>query len=169
MPDPDAFRSQTSQIDPATIIPPSLAADADTARQRLEAAGLDLTLAELARQHLEALAALGGAGSLLEAAHAFRVVHEGRNASKPLRDAVQAFLALKEAELRGTTLTGYRYVLERVLAPLADKLLVDVTTENLITLLEPYTPSTRKAHFRILRAGITWKSGQASPRKASAA
>jgi integrase len=137
-------------------INPRLAADADTARERMDAAGIDLTLAELARQYAEATVMLGDAGSILDAARAYRASHDARLASKPLGEAVGAFIELKEGELREPTLRAYRHSLIHTLAPLAEKPLADVTTSDIEALLEPYSASMRKGHFRAMRAFWRW-------------
>ena len=143
---------------PASAIDPRLAADADTARQRAQSAGLDLTLAEIVAGYVEAVNALGGSGSLLEAATAFRQHHEARVSSKPLQEATEAFFTAKDGTLRPRTEGSYRYTLEKVLGPLAATSVADITAEDLTDLLIERKPTSRAVHVRNLRVFWSWAS-----------
>lgn len=140
----------------AATIPPSLAMDADTARQRIEAAGLDMTLAEIVAAYVEAKNALEGSGTLLEAAKAFAQAHAARTASKPLGEAVESFLVAKDGELRPRTEGSYRYTLENVLESLHATPVSDITTAEIVGLLEHRKPTSRAVHVRNLRVFWNW-------------
>lgn len=140
-------------------IPPSLAADADTARQRLEAAGLGkLTLAEVAAAYIGAAEILGEAGSLEEAALEFRRVHDARFASKQLGQAVSEFLEIRGESVREATARSYSYTLEKVLKPLHDSIISDITSEKLVPLFADKKATSRAMHLRNARAFWGWAS-----------
>lgn len=141
-------------------IPAALAIDADKARAILEPWNLDLTQA--AREVAAALKALNGAGSLLDAARAYRTNHEARTASKPLGEAVALYLDSR-ADLRDSTQKSYKYTLEKVLAPLAKRMLADITTADLEAVLKDRAATARKMHRRNL--GAFWKWASITPRK----
>jgi integrase len=147
-----------STTEAAATIPPSLAMDADTARQRIEAAGLDMTLAEIVAAYVEARDAMKGAGTLLEAARAFSRHHDARTSSKPLGEAVTAFLAFKEGTLRDATRKSYSYSLQSVMAPLNARTLADITVEELVGILGEKKPTARAMHVRNLRTFWSWAS-----------
>ncbi|MFC7335758.1 tyrosine-type recombinase/integrase [Haloferula chungangensis] len=163
----DSAREYIDRIEgkeaPDKAIDPRLAQDSNTARERLESAGLQITLAEAIRELVEAREAIGGSGSLLEAALAYRAAHTARNASKLFVDAVTLYLALKETELREVTLKGYRYTLQTALTPLDNRTLADITAADLDALLGGLTPSTRKVHMRNL--GAFWRWAAKPPRE----
>ena len=140
-------------------IPPSLAADADTARQRLGAAGLgNLTLAEVAAAYISAAAILGEAGNLEEAAHEFRRAHDARAASRELGLAVSEFLEIRGESVREATARSYSYTLERVLKPLHGSIISDITTEDLVPLFADKKATSRAMHLRNARAFWGWAS-----------
>jgi integrase len=145
-----------STTEAAVTIPPSLASDADTARQRLEAAGLEMTLAEMAAEFIAASKALGGAGTLLDAAEALHRTHAARVASKPLGEAVEAFLVAKDGSLRPRTEGSYRYTLENVLESLHATPVSDITTSELVEILGHRKPTSRAVHVRNLRVFWNW-------------
>ena len=140
------------------VIDPRLANDANTARERIEAAGLDMTLAEIVAAYVQAKDALNGSGTLLEAAEAFAKTHTARTASKPLGEAVKAFLKFKEGTLRDATEKSYTYTLESVLAPLNDRNLADITVAELVAILGEKKPTARAMHVRNLRTFWSWAS-----------
>lgn len=140
-------------------IPPALAMEADKAREILEPHDLDLVQA--AREVAGALEALGGAGSILEAAKAFRAAHDARTASKPLSEAVTAYLAVRE-DLRASTLASYKYTLEKLLLPLHKTALADIGTAALAAILDQKAPTSRAMHRRNLRT--FWKWAGSPPR-----
>lgn len=155
----EAAREYILKLDgpaPSAAIDPRLAMDADTARQRIEAAGLDMTLAEIVAAYVEAKAALNGSGTLLEAAQAFSRHHDARTSSKPLSDAVTAYLDAKEGTLRPATLKSYKYTLEKVLLPIHTETVSDITTESLVALLGHRKPTARAMHLRNLRTFWAW-------------
>jgi integrase len=141
----------------AVAIDPRLASDADTARQRLEAAGLDLTLAEAVAELIEARAALDGCDTILAAARLLRAQHDARIASKSVKDAVAAFTAAKEGTLRDITAKSYSYSLKS-LGSLHDKMLSDVTSDELTSILGEKKPTARAMHLRNLRVFWRWAS-----------
>ena len=147
-----------STTEAAATIPPSLAMDADTARQRIEAAGLDMTLAEIVAAYIQAKDALNGSGTLLEAAEAFSKTHTARTSSKPLGEAVTAFLAFKEGTLRDATRKSYVYTLQSVMAPLDARNLAGITVDDLVGILGEKKPTARAMHVRNLRVFWAWAS-----------
>lgn len=145
--------------EPRAIIPPSVALDADTARQRLTAAGLDVTLAEVARAYVEASKILGDSGgTLADACRAYADDQTARNASKTMGEAVIEFMDTKSETLRPLTLRGYRYTLETAFAELHPMTLADIKPDDLIAILGPKKPSTRAMHLRNLRVFWAWVS-----------
>jgi integrase len=152
----DATRGNFS----ATTISPSLAMDADKARCILEPWNLDLVQA--AREVAAALEILGDAGSILDAAKAYRELHEARVSSKPLAEAVALYLDSK-ADLRPATLASYRYSLERMLASLGEKELADIQTADLEAILSTKALTARAMHKRNIR--VFWKWASNPPRR----
>ena len=138
------------------VINPALAMDAETARQRLEAAGMDVTLAEAVRELLEAKQVLGDAGSLLDAAQAFAATHAARIASRPLGEAVALFMDSKGETLRAATLKSYAYTLERTIAELHPRMMADIEAPDLAAIFGPKAPTARAMHVRNLRAFWSW-------------
>jgi site-specific recombinase XerC len=145
----------TTSDSPAATIPPMLAMDADKARAILEPWNLDLVQA--AREVAAALEALGDAGTLLEAARAYRAAHVSRTASKPLGEAVALYLDSR-ADLRAATLSSYKYTLNTLLAPLHDKPMADIETADLEAQSADKAPSSRVLHRRNMVAFWTWAS-----------
>lgn len=156
----DEARAYVGDVtDPAGVaatVSPKLAEDADTARQRLEKAGLDMTVAEAVREFVAAREALGGAGGLLDAATEYRRRHEARLASKPFGEAVASFLDTKEEVLRPRTMESYRYTLEGIFSGLNDATLADLSTEDFQGVLARHKPTARRMHVRTLRAFMRW-------------
>ena len=146
--------------EPASTIAPSLAMDADKARSILEP--FDLDLVQAAREVAAALEALNGAGSILDAAKAYRASHEARTASKPLGDAVATYLDAR-TDLRDATRKSYTYTLEKVMAPLHLEMMADISTAALEAILAPKAPTARAMHRRNLRT--FWKWASIAPRQ----
>lgn len=146
---------------PGPAIAPAIAVDADTARQRLEAAGLDMTLAEAVRELVEARELLAGAGTLGEAARDAAARAAARDASKPVGEAVAAFMDTKAETLRETTLASYRYTLERTLEPLHGRTLSDIGPADLEAVLADKKPTACAMHYRNARAFIKWAAAPA--------
>jgi integrase len=151
----DHLAGINGSAEPSAAIAPSLAMEADKARDILEPWNLDLVQA--AREVAAALEALGGAGSILEAARSFRASHEARTASKPLGEAVTVYLDSR-ADLRDATRKSYKYTLEGILAPLAENTLADITTADLEAILGTKAPTARAMHKRNLRTFWKWAS-----------
>ena len=149
------IESVTRADSPAATIPPSLAMDADKARAILEPWNRDLVQA--ARELAAALEVLGDAGSILEAARAYRATHDARHSSKPLGEAVALYLDSK-IDLRDATLKSYRYSLERTFADLHGKMLADVQSADIEGILAPKAGTSRKMHTRNLKAFWAWAS-----------
>lgn len=145
---------------PSTAITPGLAAEADKARGILEPWNLDVVQA--AREVAAALEALGESGSILEAARAYRLTHEARNASKPFGEAVALYLDAR-SDLRDSTQKSYRYSLERVMAPLHAETMADISTADLEAILAPKAATARAMHKRNLRT--FWKWASITPRR----
>ena len=145
--------------DPAAVIPPMLAMKADEARAILDPFGLDLVQA--AHEVAGALKVLAGAGTILQAAEAFRATHDSRHASSLLRDAVAIYLKSRE-DLRDSTRTSYKYTLEKILEPLHGKMMADIVTADFETVLKGKGPTARAMHRRNL--GAFWKWASAPPR-----
>ena len=140
-------------------IDPRLAEDSNTARERLENAGLKITLAEVARAYVEAMGILSDSGgTLADACRAYADEQTARNASKSMGDAVIEFMDTKGETLRPVTLRGYRYTLETALIKLHPMTLADIKPEHFITILGPNKPSTRAMHLRNLRVFWAWVS-----------
>jgi hypothetical protein len=118
----EAARAYIDRIEspesPAATIPPKLAMLADEACRILEPWNLDIVQA--AREVAAALETLGGAGTILEAAKAFRATHVARLASKPLGKAVAIYMDAR-LDLRPATRKSYEYTLEKTLAPLGSE------------------------------------------------
>jgi integrase len=140
---------------PAATIPSSLAMEADKARGILESWNLDLVQA--AREVAAALEALGGAGTILDAAKAYRAAHDARHSSKPLGDAVALYLDAR-TDLRDATLASYKYTLEKVFAPLKDSAMADIQTGDIDAILADKGNTSRRMHTRNLKAFWKWAS-----------
>lgn len=146
--------------EPSAIIPPRLAMKADEARLILEPHGLDLV--EGAKTLAAVLDALGGSGTPLQAARAWRLVHDERSASKTFSEAVKLFMLTREG-LREPTLRGYRHHLKNVFAPLHERTLSDITAAEVNTVLALRPLSSRKAAQTTL--GILWRWSSLPPRQ----
>ena len=129
----DAARDHLSDLSnesaPASAIPPILAMKADEARAILEPWNRDLVQAD--RELADALEALGDAGTILEAAKAYRVTHEARHSSKPLGEAV-ALIFDSKIDLRDATMKSYRYSLEKILVTLHSMNMADIATGSFL-------------------------------------
>lgn len=145
---------------PAATIAPALAMEADKARSILEF--WDLDLVQAAREISTALEILGDAGTIIEAAKAYRADYEARTASKRLGDAVALYLDSR-SDLRNTTQKSYRYTLEKAFALLHSQMMADIETAALEAILSPKAPTARAMHKRNLR--IFWKWACAPPRQ----
>lgn len=154
------IESITRSEAPAATISPSLAMEADKARVILEPWNLDIVQA--AREVAAALEVLGDAGSILEAARAYRATHTARHSSKPLGEAVAMYLDSK-IDLRDATLKSYRYSLERVFSTLQAQPMADISTAQLEAILAPKGPTARAMHKRNLR--VFWKWAAILPRQ----
>jgi len=139
----------------AATIPPLLAMKADEARVILAAHGLDLV--EAAREISKALKILDGAGSLEQAAKAYRSKHEAKLASKKLVDAVMLYLDAR-GDLRDSTLKSYKYTLEKVLYPLHQKSMASISTGDLDEILRNKGAVAKGMHLRNLRTFWRWAS-----------
>lgn len=146
--------------EPTAAVPPSLAMEADKARGILEPWNLDIVQA--AREVAAALEVLGGSGSILEAAKAYRRTHDAKVASKPLGEAVAAFMLTRES-LRDSTRKSYQYTLEKTLLPLAETNLAEITTADLEAILAGKGPTARAMHRRTI--GVFWKWASSAPRE----
>jgi integrase len=145
---------------PSAAIPPILATKADEARTILDEWNLDIVQA--AREVAAALKILGGAGTIVEAAEAFRASHDARTASKLLGEAVALYLDAR-TDLRNATQKSYKYTLEKALAPLHVKMMADITTAELNRILSPKAATARAMHKRNLR--VFWKWASILPRQ----
>jgi integrase len=160
----DAARNHVAGIvsgpEPSAIIPPMLALKADEARLILEPHGLDLV--EGAKMLVSVMDALGGSGTPLQAARAWRLSHEQRSASKTFSEATELFMLTREG-LREDTLRGYRHHLKNVFAPLLDRTLSDITSTEFDTILARRPQSSRKAAQVTL--GTFWRWCSSPPRQ----
>jgi integrase/recombinase XerD len=138
---------------PTAAIAPSLAMEADKARGILSP--WDRDLVQGARELAAALEAIGDAGSILDAAKAYRKSREARAASKEMGKAVALYLDSR-SDLRESTLKSYRYTLERVCKPLHGITLADIETADIEALLTGKGPTARKMHRANLGAFWTW-------------
>jgi integrase len=141
--------------EPSAAIPPALAMEADKARGILEPFGRELV--QGARELAAALEALGDAGSILDAAMAYRKMHEARESSKPMGDAVKLYLDAR-TDLRDSTLKSYKYTLEGVCKPLHDVALADIQTADIEAVLEGKGGTARKMHRSNIGAFWAWAS-----------
>ena len=143
----------------AAVIPPALAMKADEARAILEPWKLDIVQA--AREVANALEILSGAGSIAQAAKAFRATHNARSASNHLGVSIALYLASR-ADLRDSTLKSYSYTLDKVLAPLHDRMMADIQTADLEAILKGKRATARAMHRRNI--GAFWKWAAREPR-----
>lgn len=160
----DAAREYIDKITlaavPSPAIPAPVAVEADKARSILEPWNLDIVQA--AREVAAALQALGGSGTILEAAKAFRLAHDAKCASKPFGEAVTAFLVTRE-NLRDSTRKSYEYTLERTFKELNETILAEIATADLEAILAGKGPTARAMHRRTL--GVFWKWASSPPRQ----
>lgn len=163
----NAAREYISKVQPEddsdapAIIPPALAHEADKARNILEKWNLDLVQA--ARIIDTSMALLESSGSSIKrACESYADRYSKATASKPLGDAVNAYLNAHQ-NLRDKTLEGYRYTLETLISPLHAKVLATVTSEDLEKMMEGKALSSKDFHRRNLRAFWRWCS--IAPRK----
>ncbi|RYE85395.1 MAG: hypothetical protein EOO65_00440 [Methanosarcinales archaeon] len=144
--------------DPAAIISPRLALEADKARGILESCNLDLVQA--ARTVKEALALLEGTGGTIkEACGLFAKTHTAMTASVPFKDAVAKYLDSR-SNLRESTLSSYRYTLEGAFKDLDERQLAGIGTGDLEALLAGKGPTATAMHLRNLGAFWRWASKQ---------
>lgn len=141
---------------PAATIPPTLAMEADKARALLAPHNIDLVrVAQIfveAQEHLK-----GTGGTLVDAAKTFRNAWESRNSSNTFGAAVTAYLDSRQ-NLRGRTLSSYKYTLESVYKPLAEKTLSDITTGELEAPLANKGATAARLHRRNLGGFWRWAS-----------
>lgn len=147
------YIEKTTGAVPSSSIPASLAQEADKARSILDP--YDLDLVQAAREVVAALKELDGAGSILEAAKAYRASHDARTASKPLGEAVLLYLESLES-LRDATIKSYAYTIQKTLAPLHQKMMADITTKDIEDIFGSRGPVARKMHHRNLKAFWKW-------------
>jgi integrase len=147
------YIDKTTSAVPSSSIPASLAQEADKARSILDP--YDLDLVQAAREVVAALKELDGAGSILEAAKAYRASHDARTASKPLGEAVLLYLESLES-LRDATIKSYAYTIQKTLAPLHQKMMADITTKDIEDIFGSRGPVARKMHHRNLKAFWKW-------------
>jgi integrase len=117
---------------------------------------------QAAREVAAALEVLGSAGSIKDAAKAYRAIHDARSSSKPLGDAVALYLDSK-TDLRDATLKSYKYSLEKALLPLHLKPMADITTAEIEAILSPKAATARAMHKRNIR--VFWKWASIKPRQ----
>ena len=146
--------------EPSAIIPPRLAMQADEARLILEPR--NLSLVEAAKMLATVFDVLGGSGTPLDAARAYRLVHDQRSASKTFGEAQELFMLTREG-LREDTLRGYKHHLKNVFASLHDRTLSDITIQEIDAILAPRPPSSRKAAQTTL--GCIWRWAASQPRQ----
>lgn len=112
----------------------------------------------VADEAVAALKLLDGTGAgLLEAARAYRESWAHRNVSRSMGEAVGAYLASRE-DLRDVTLASYRYTLERAFAPLHERLLCDITGEEIEAITVAKGATSKAMHRRNFRAFWRWSS-----------
>ena len=144
--------------DPAAIIPPALAMEADKARAILEPCKLDLVQA--ARIVKESLAILQGTnGTINEACTLYANSHAKLTASVHFKDAVAGYLDSR-SDLRETTLSSYRYTLEKAFKTLNDQTLAEIATGDLEDILAGKGATASAMHRRNLGAFWRWASKQ---------
>jgi len=146
-----------SGAEPAAVIPPSLAMKADEAKEILKPWGLDLVVA--ARMLSETLEILGGCGTLIHAARAYRLSQDARRASKTFGEAIVLYLA-NRADLRDTTLRSYRYTLEVVSKSLHTRMMSDIEPAELEALFSGKGAAAYAMHRRNIGAFWRWAAKQ---------
>ena len=116
-------------------------------------------LAEAALRAEQILAPTGA--GLIEAAQAFRNVWDAQQTSAAFGEAVKEYL-LTRADLRDSTLTSYKYTLEKVCEPLDQKALSNITTADLTALLSDKGTTAARMHRANL--GAFWRWAAKAPR-----
>ena len=117
------------------------------------------SLAEAALK-AEAILAVTGA-SIVEAAQAYRKHWDTLHASCKFGDAVTEYLESR-SDLRETTLTSYKYTLEKVFAPLHGNNLADITTIEISAIISEKGATAARMHRANLSA--FWRWAAKSPR-----
>jgi site-specific recombinase XerD len=119
-----------------------------------QAAAIKPSLAEAAIAAEEILAPWGG--GLVEAAKFFAAAKEREAASKPLAEATAAFLKSCEG-LRDRTIEGYRHACQRLDAAMGERLLANITADELAAAAETDRPGAAAANrYRCARAFWRW-------------
>ena len=132
------FRERLAQHgEAASIIRPSLAEDATAAALILEPYGM----------------------TLLEAARIVAAAKERDGASRPITDALKAWLEDCEA-LRAKTQSGYRQTASRLQGALGSKLMSTITADQLKAAIAPAgtPPTSALCHLRTARAFWRWSA-----------
>jgi len=139
----------------ASILPPRVADDAVAALKLLK--GTELTLRDAAREVVAAMEILGDIGTIREAALAYRAKVDARLASQTLEKAVEIYTA-SLVNLRPTTLKSYEFTLQKLLAPLKNRNLTDITVPDIMALLEGRGYTSQATHIRNMRAFWNWSA-----------
>ena len=156
----DYLASIISGPEPSAVIPPKLAMKADEARLILEPLGIDIV--EGAKILAAVFEALGGSGTPVEAARAYRLTHDQRSASKTFFDGKDLFMLSRDG-LREDTLRGYRQYLKNVFSALHEKTLSDITITDISGCIDHLPPTSRKAAQTVL--GVFWRWAASPPRQ----
>jgi integrase len=160
----DAAREYIASIvsgtEPSAVIPPKLALKADEARLILEPHGLDLV--EAAKLVASLFDALGGSGTPLEAARAWRLANDQRSSSKTFLEAKDLFMISRDG-LREDTLRGYRQYLKNVFSPLHSRTLSDIKVEEISECIAHLPPPSKKGAQTTL--GVFWRWSAMQPRQ----
>lgn len=110
----------------------------------------------LAEATLQALAILEPTGaSLVDAAKAYRKTWDAKHASRKLSECVTDYL-LQRSDLRDATLRSYKYTLEKVLLPLHDRMMSEITVTDLDKVLANKGATARAMHLRNLKTFWRW-------------
>lgn len=153
--------SGTNAGDPSATISPKLAMEADKARQILEP--LDMDLVQASRIIHQALSTLEGTtGTIQGACEAYAESHARLTASVPFGQAVAEYMD-KRTDLRESTLSSYRYTLERTFSPLDEKILSQISTSDFENILKDKGSSAHRMHLRNL--GAFWRWAVKNPRR----
>lgn len=113
------------------------------------------SLAEAALRAEQILSPTGA--SLIDAANAYRQQWDAKNASCLFSEAVEKYLASRD-NLRPSTLSSYKYTLERLLIPLDPRTLSEISTSDLDILISEKAATARRMHIRNLKAFWRWAS-----------
>jgi integrase len=139
---------------PAATIPPTLAMEADKAHSLLKSLNVDLVrVAQIYVEAQELLKDTGG--TLIDAAKAYRKSWDAKNSSCALNEAITEYLASR-ADLRDSTLKSYKYSLEKVLAPLHERMMADIKSAELEEILKNKGATARAMHLRNIRTFWRW-------------